>query len=149
MLTFTVYGVAVILDISHTVAALSGGARPQEPEKSEVSTDTAKQRRLLEMAFAFHVGVEGEYGCPGQSCPGVQRLVAKFTALEGVGRFDYIEAAGAAREEVLQRQLDAVDYAIGFPTDEGFGRIEVIEQLKSLAAGARPPEPAVDEEGGC
>lgn len=32
-------------------------------------------QRLQEIALDYHETVEGEYGCPGLSCPGVQRLV--------------------------------------------------------------------------
>lgn len=31
--------------------------------------------RLVQLAIAYHKNVEGEYGCPGPTCPGVQRLV--------------------------------------------------------------------------
>lgn len=31
---------------------------------------------LVQKAILYHKTVEGEYGCPGESCPGVQRLVA-------------------------------------------------------------------------
>jgi len=48
-----------------------------------------EDRKLIELAFGFHVGIEGEYGCPGIICPGVQRLVKKMRELKGVGRFDY------------------------------------------------------------
>jgi hypothetical protein len=44
------------------------------------------ERKLLELAFAFHVSIEGEYGCPGATCPGVQRLAVAFAALKGVGQ---------------------------------------------------------------
>lgn len=40
--------------------------------------------------------------------------------------------------QTLQRQLGAVDRAIGFPTDEGLGRIEVIQRLGS-------PQPPTSE----
>ena len=46
---------------------------------------------LRKVALAFHRDIEGEYGCPGESCPGVQRLIAKLTAMQGVGRYDYHE----------------------------------------------------------
>lgn len=49
--------------------------------------------------------------------------------------------AGAAAlprpQEVLQRQSDAVDRAVGFPHPDGKGRIELIEELK--AAAQSPP----------
>lgn len=34
----------------------------------------------LERAIAYHKTVEGEYGCNGATCPGVQRLVAFLDA---------------------------------------------------------------------
>lgn len=56
-----------------------------QPSAAKSATDDAIERKLLELAFGFHVGIEGEYGCPGATCPGVQRLVEKFRALKGVG----------------------------------------------------------------
>ncbi len=41
--------------------------QPDEPQPQDA--------RLLELATTYHKTVEGEYGCPGPSCPGVQRLV--------------------------------------------------------------------------
>lgn len=36
----------------------------------------------LELAIEYHKTVEGEYGCPGASCPGVKRLVALLEKAE-------------------------------------------------------------------
>jgi len=36
--------------------------------------------RLEALALEYHKTVEGEYGCPGQSCPGVKRLVLLLVA---------------------------------------------------------------------
>lgn len=36
---------------------------------------------IAEEAEKYHRTIEGEYGCPGQSCQGVQRLVAEFRAV--------------------------------------------------------------------
>lgn len=41
---------------------------------------------VIRIAIDFHKHVEGEYGCPGASCPGVQRLAAAFSRLEGIGK---------------------------------------------------------------
>ena len=45
-----------------------------------------EQQRLLAIALQFHREIEGEYGCPGESCPGVQRLVAWLRSGIGIGR---------------------------------------------------------------
>lgn len=50
-------------------------------------SEQAERAGLIEaLAIEFHQQIEGEYGCPGATCPGVRRLVAAFTELEGVGR---------------------------------------------------------------
>lgn len=52
-------------------------------------------QRLQEIALAFHREIEGEYGCPGVACPGVQRLAAIFQRLIGHGmREDIARAKG-------------------------------------------------------
>ena len=52
-----------------------------------MSTDTPGQiaddpnfQLALDLALDYHKTVEGEYGCPGASCPGVQRLTALLLA---------------------------------------------------------------------
>lgn len=38
--------------------------------------DQQELRKLMVLkALNYHKTVEGEYGCPGEECPGVQRLV--------------------------------------------------------------------------
>lgn len=44
-----------------------------------------KDKILEELAIRFHKEIEGEYGCPGASCPGVQRLILAMKGLIGVG----------------------------------------------------------------
>ncbi len=51
------------------------------------------ERRLIDLAMIFHVEVEGEYGCNGPMCPGVQRLVERLRELKGVGRYDYKDSS--------------------------------------------------------
>lgn len=41
---------------------------------------------LEALALQFHRTIEGEYGCPGLACPGVQRLIIAFTNLKGHGQ---------------------------------------------------------------
>jgi hypothetical protein len=50
----------------------------------------APRPTLFDVALEYHTTIEGEYGCPGASCPGVQRLV---TLLDRAVL--YSQAAGA------------------------------------------------------
>lgn len=45
------------------------GKRLNEHDQQEV------HKLLVAKALIYHKTVEGEYGCPGETCPGVQRLV--------------------------------------------------------------------------
>lgn len=64
---------------------------PRPDPKPAVGRGNVLQRiptpdSILAVAIQFHKMVEGEYGCPGESCPGVQRLVVALTKLVGIGR---------------------------------------------------------------
>lgn len=48
--------------------------------------------QIRQLALEYHKTVEGEYGCPGHSCPGVQRLVT------------FAEACAAAALDAAQAQ---------------------------------------------
>lgn len=41
-----------------------------------MTPDPDLRQRVEQAALEYHRAQEGEYGCPGKSCPGVQRLVA-------------------------------------------------------------------------
>lgn len=98
----------------------------------------AKQRKLLELAFAFHVGIEGEYGCPGETCPGVQRLVAAFAALKGVGQ--RADIAALAAPSVPQPAITAIR-RLADEAERGGGYWTAIQDvLASLAS----PAPAAE-----
>lgn len=53
---------------------------------------TEKDSWLETVARLFHQKIEGEYGCQGSPCPGVDRLIAAFKALEGIGKPEWIES---------------------------------------------------------
>lgn len=36
---------------------------------------TVLYHRVEQFAIAYHKDIEGEYGCPGLTCPGVKRLI--------------------------------------------------------------------------
>jgi hypothetical protein len=38
--------------------------------------DDTRHAEFVSLALEYHKTVEGEYGCPGATCPGVQRLVS-------------------------------------------------------------------------
>lgn len=44
--------------------------------------------QIVSLALEYHKSQEGEYGCPGVSCPGVQRLVIFGNACADIARAD-------------------------------------------------------------
>jgi hypothetical protein len=80
--------------------------------------------KLEELALAYHKNPaplgEGEYGCPGLTCPGVQRLLrfANHVALEALGaaspvRLEELDADTPwPLTEILTQLADAVDHLL-------------------------------------
>lgn len=63
----------------------------EAPRGAGPQPETLHGPTLLEQALAYHKTVEGEYGCPGETCPGVQRLVV------------FLQSALAAAEAKVSR----------------------------------------------
>jgi hypothetical protein len=68
--------------IERMIQDLGNGVRPPElgPERTKrqmLSEHDQQELRkwMVTHAILYHKKVEGEYGCPGETCPGVQRLV--------------------------------------------------------------------------
>lgn len=75
---------------------LSAPPVPQAaPETADGNSPLEEAREIARIAMDFHRNIEGEYSCPGVTCPGVQRLIQKFTALDGVGVADWVKQANS------------------------------------------------------
>jgi len=87
------------------------------------------------MAIRYHKTVEGEYGCPGASCPGVQRILTLL-----------LEAAAAALSGASSPLVEAVK-RLPVTDMDGDDLVDLHEVL-ALLAGASSPNVARCERCG-
>jgi hypothetical protein len=108
----------------------------QDPKFSSSPILPTLREQIEQNALRDHKVVDGEYGCPGQTCPGVQRLIRFY---EGVARLT-LDAVEAKLEEAVK--------AFGIGVIDEIEARAVIREVRAQLTAARPPHAAHEKDQG-
>jgi hypothetical protein len=71
----------------------------------------------------------------------IDKPTTRENIAELIDRILTTDANRVQQMQSLQRQIDAVDKALGFPDDDGHGRVEMIQRLRADTEGDQPTPP--------
>lgn len=91
----------------------------------------------LARAIEYHKTVEGEYGCPGESCPGVQRLVLLLNEHQSALAAEHAALKQRLHELLAKWDQRAVIWSV--PDEDysgGAANAECAKELRAALIGA-------------